>query len=200
MKNINWIFILAFFLTGCPPAKKQEPVPGGAKTDSSVTGTASSTKVETANADSLDYEAVGASTLKTESLARSKAELKARESIVSLLSADACRMMEGFSSAQPDLFVGRLDKPKYAKQITEAFLKSTMLRNSRVSEYSKSDKGDTTFASIEMPLMDGYAEIERVLVDVGTKSKFLNSDADKFKKAFKEFFMAEKKRQLTKPS
>ncbi len=198
MKKINWIFLLGFILAGCPPAKKQEPQKDGVKADSS--STASDSKMQSGSTESGDYEAIGSSTLKTESMARSKAELKARENIITMLSADACRMVEKFSSVQKDLFAGSVDVAQYCNQITDAFKKSTTLRNSRISEYSKSDKGDTTFATVEMPLDDGYSEIERIVVEVGTKSKFLGSDVEQFKKSFKEFFLAEKKRQLTTPS
>lgn len=203
MKQMTWVFSLLFliFLSGCGETKKQEPKNESTAEKKEIPASDETTeKAETM--DELVYEGVGVSVLKMESTARSQAELKGRVDIIKTLGEDAVQLMMEFSQLQKDLFVNDLDTAAFAKSLKEYFGKESIsLKGSSVSEYRQSEKGDTTFADMEMPLMDGYEVIESALVSVGTKSRFLKADAvDTFKKSFHEFFMAEKKKLLTKPS
>jgi hypothetical protein len=203
MKQLTWVFSLLFliFSIGCGETKKQEPKNESNTEKKEVPAKEENTE-KTETMDELVYEGVGVSVLKMESTARSQAELKGRVDIIKTLGEDAVQLMTEFSSLQKDLFVSGLDTAAFAKSLKEYFGKESIsLKGSSVSEYRQSEKGDTTFADMEMPLMAGYEVIESAIVNVGTKSHFLKADAvDTFKKNFQEFFMAEKKRLLTKPS
>ena len=205
MKQMTWMFSLLFliFSAGCGETKKQDTKTEttAEKKELPASGTETSEKTET-TMDELVYEGVGVSVLKMESAARSQAELKGRVDIIKTLSGDAVQLMTEFSALQKDLFVNDLDTGAFAKGLKEYFGKESIaLKGSSVSEYRRSEKGDTTFADMEMPLMAGYEVIESAIIHVGTKSHFLKTDAlDTFKKNFHEFFMAEKKKLLTKPS
>lgn len=200
MKKVIFV-IVATLLFGCGPSKQNEPKKEEPKKDSVAV---TITEPETADSSTLDdlvYEGVGASVLKIESNARSQAELKGRTEIIKALAADAAGLLKIFIPAQKGFFVDNVNADNYAKKVEEALNKSTTLRGSKVSEYSQSPKKDTTYAMMEMPLMNGYEEIEKVIVEVGQKEKFLKAEhADHFRMAFKDFFLAEKKKLLTEPS
>jgi hypothetical protein len=116
------------------------------------------------------------------------------------LADDAAKLIKAFGGAHgAHVLVPNADLEKYAKGAAESLGKSATLRGSAVQEYSQSAGKDTTYATIEIPLMNGYDEIERVLVEVGQKNGYIAS-ADSFRKMFREFFIAEKKKMLTVPS
>lgn len=203
MKKFGWVLCLTVFafLVSCGETKKQEPKNETAaeKKETPVT----EEKSEKAEAlEDLVYEEVGASTLKTESAARSQAELKGRVAIIRSIGNDAVQLACEFSQLRKDLFAEELDTAALAKALRDYFGKESItLKGSSVSEYSRSDKGDTTFALMEMPLMAGYEVIETAIIAVGMKMRLFRAEsADGFKKDFREFFMAEKKKLLTKPS
>ena len=152
--------------------------------------------------DDLVYEGVGVSLLKMESTARSQAELKGRVEIIKALNQDAVLLMKEFSVLRKDLFADNLDTAAFAKRLNEFFAKeSVQLKGSSVSEYRRSEKEDTTFAYMEMPLMAGYEVVEFAVETVGVKLHVLKENSlDTFRKDFHEFFMAEKKKLLTMPS
>lgn len=204
MKQIEWIFSVAFlmFFLSCGESKKQELKKETPAEKTDATASKETTEKSESTPDDLVYEGVGVSLLKMESTARSQAELKGRVEIIKTLNQDAVLLMKEFSLLQKDLFTDNLDTAAFAKGLRDYFGKETIqLKGSSVSEYKRSEKQDTTFAYMEMPLMSGYEIIESAIVSVGIKSRFLKSDAtDAFKKYFHEFFMAEKKRLLTIPS
>jgi hypothetical protein len=203
MNKYGWAFILPMliFSLNCGEAKKQEPK-NEAASEKKETPVIEEKTEKAETMDDLVYEETGISILKTESAARSQAELKGRVEIIKALGRDAADLGTVFAALQKELFAEGLDTAAFAKAIREYFGKEKiMLKGSSVSEYSRSEKGDSTFALMEMPLMAGYDVIESAILTVGLKSKFLKADAvDNFKKNFHEFFMAEKKKLLTKPS
>ncbi|KAB2878944.1 hypothetical protein F9K33_11300 [bacterium] len=204
MKQITWMFSFVFtlFSLNCGEAKKQDVKKEEAAEKKEVSESTETTEKSETTMDDLVYEGVGVSVLKMESTARSQAELKGRVDIIKALTHDAVLLMREFSVIQKDLFAGDLDTAAFAKGIIEYFGKeSIQLKGSSVSEYKRSQKEDTTFAYMEMPLMAGYDVIETAVVTVGTKSHYLKEGAEEsFKKNFHEFFMAEKKKLLTIPS
>lgn len=202
MKPKIWIISLALigFFLSCGDSKKQE-----AKKDPGVEKSATAKEnAETSESTSEDlvYEGVGISTLKMESTARSQAELKGRVELIKALHADAVFLIREFSKLQKDLFSDRMESETFEKKLNEYFNNETIqLKGSSVSEYRRSEKGDTTFADMEMPLTAGYDVIETAIVSVGLTSGYIQSGAvDNFKKSFRDFFMAEKKKLLTKPA
>lgn len=201
MMKYGWILSLMVFLSfSCGEAKKQEPK-NETTAEKKETPATEEKPAKAETMDELVYEETGVSTLKTEAAARSQAELKGRVELIRALSRDAADLATVFATLQKNLFAEGLDTAAFAKAIREYFgNEKIMLKGSAVSEYARSDKGDTTFALMEMPLMAGYEVIESAIVSVGTKSNFLKADAvDTFKKVFHEFFMAEKKKLLTIP-
>lgn len=204
MKQMTWMFSLLFlfFSAGCGETKKQDPKNESTAEKKEIPASEETAEKTETTTDELVYEGVGVSVLKMESAARSQAELKGRVDIIKTLGEDAVLLMKEFSVLQKELFVSDLDTAVFAKGLKEYFGKESIsLKGSAVSEYRRSEKEDTTFADMEMPLMAGYEVIESAMVSVGTKSHFLKADAvDTFKKNFHEFFMAEKKKLLTKPS
>lgn len=201
MKKIFLLFLTVIFFN-CGPSKQNEPKKEEPKKDSVTVATIESETVDSGSTlDDLVYEGVGASVLKIESNARSQAELKGRTEIIKALATDAAGLLKVFIPAQKGFFADNVNVEDYAKKVEEALKKSTTLRGSKVSEYSQSAKKDTTYAMMEMPLMNGYEEIEKAIVEVGQKEKFLKTEhADHFKMAFKDFFIVEKKKLLTEPS
>ncbi len=190
-------------LMGCSDSKKKTPT-DAKKSESENPTTPSKTEemnsADTTKIEELVYDAMGASKLRTESAARSDAELNGRKKLIKVLADDAVQLMQSFYKLNPEYF----DKPDtalFAKKIQEAFKKSTTLKGSAVSEYSLSPKKDTTYASLEMPLMNGYEAIEKVVVETGAIGKFLKPERiDDFRKNFHNYFMAMKKKLLTEPS
>lgn len=203
MKKCAWILslVMMLFSISCGEAKKQENKKEETAEKKEVPA-ASETAEKSDTMEDLIYEGTGVSLLKGESTARSQAELKGRVDIIKTLNQDAIQLINEFSALQKELFADPLDTAAFAKNIREYFNReSIQLKGSSVSEYRRSEKGDTTFADMEMPLMAGYEVIEAAIVSVGVKSQFLKADAvDTFKKNFHEFFMAEKKKLLTKPA
>lgn len=198
--KLFFVMALAVLIGSCGPQK-----PADARTDQPVA--TDTTRVEPAvttndtssSLEELVYEATGASTLKKETLARSQAEQKGRVAIMKVLAEDASQLIKAFAAVHgAHVLTPNADLEKYATEAAESLTKAATLRGSAVQEYSQSSKKDTTYATIEMPLMNGYEEIERVLVDVGQKNGYFSS-ADSFKKMFREFFMIEKKKMLTVP-
>lgn len=201
MQKIIFVIFSTMVLLSCGPSKQNEPKKEEPKKDSVAVTTTETETADSSTLDDLVYEGVGASVLKIESNARSQAELKGRKEIIKALAADAATLLKVFIPAQKGFFADNTDADDYAKKVEEALNKATTLRGSKVSEYSQSAKKDTMYAMLEMPLMNGYEEIERAVIEVGQKEKFLKTEhADHFKAAFKDFFLAEKKKLLTEPS
>lgn len=196
MKSIFGSLVAAIVLTGCP-AKKTDP-----GTEVKVDKDSIETKIETedleaaATLDELIYEARGASLLKKESLARSQAELKGRVELIKTLAADAGRLIAAFAKAHPQHFAKAVDADDYASKISAFLEKETTLKGSRISEYNEA--ADTTFATVEISLMNGYDVIEKAVIEVGRENGYLlESSVSEFKKTFKAFFLEEKKKLLT---
>jgi hypothetical protein len=196
MKSIFGMMAAAILLTGCP-AKKTDP-----ETETRVDKDSVEAKIVTedreaaASLDELIYEARGASLLKKESLARSQAELKGRVELIKTLAADAGRLVAAFAKVHPQHFAKAVDAGDYASKISAFLEKETTLKGSRISEYG--EEADTTFATVEISLMNGYDVIEKAVVEVGRESGYLQeSSVSEFKKTFKAFFLEEKKKLLT---
>lgn len=199
MKKSIFGWTLAVLLAGCP-AKKTEPVTTAKIDNDSVESKID--EVEDTAATSLDelvYEARGASMLKKESLARSQAELKGRAELIKTLAADAGQLVGAFARKHPQHFAKSVDAEDYASKISVFLEKETTLKGSHISEYS--EEADTTFATVEISLMNGYDVIEKAVVEVGRESGYLQeSSVSEFKKTFKAFFLEEKKKLLTPPA
>jgi hypothetical protein len=198
MKSVLWALMLTVGVVSCGPQKKQGDETGTtvqqpARTDSPAV------VADAGSLDELVYEGVGASLLKKESLARSQAEQKGRVAIMKVLGEDAAALIRLFAQRHAEVLTEGADVETFARSAEAALNQSTTLRGSRVSEYTQSANKDTTFAILEMPLMSGYDAIEQALADVGQKGKYLKS-GDEFRKMFREFFLAEKKKLLTVPS
>lgn len=194
------VFCALWLAMGCRDTKK---TPGKQDTtriaQSNVTpdkDTAASEKAS--DLSDLVYESIGNSILKMESNARSQAELKGRKDMIRVLAEEAKKLIADFSKIQPGLFAENLNAEAYGKAVEESMNKSTTLKGCQVSEYKTS--GDTTYAFMEIPLMNGYEIIEKALTETGIKNNYLKSDkAEVFKKLFNEYFIAEKKKLLTPP-
>ncbi len=195
MKSIFGMMAAAILLTGCPAKKTDPETETRVDKDSVETKTVTEDR-EAASLDELIYEARGASLLKKESLARSQAELKGRVELIKTLAADAGRLVAAFAKVHPQHFAKAVDAGDYASKISAFLEKETTLKGSRISEYS--EEADTTFATVEISLMNGYDVIEKAVVEVGRESGYLQeSSVSEFKKTFKAFFLEEKKKLLT---
>ncbi len=194
--------LFTFLLTACPAQKTDDPGKTGPVTPKDTTKQVVTKDNEGATElDELVYEAVGSSTLKIESNARSQAELKGRKEMINTLAAEAKKLIALFIQKQPSLFSGNVNAEEYGKAIEQTMNESTTLRGCKVSEYSQSDNSDTTFAVMEMELMLGYDVIETAVVKAGIQKNYVESgNTEHLKKTFKEFFLKEKKKLLTKPA
>ncbi len=199
--KLFFVMALTVLIGSCGPQKPVDPKKDPATPVDTTTSAQTTTSVDSsASIDDLVYEATGASTLKKETLARSQAEQRGRVAIMKVLAEDASQLIKAFAAVHGShVLTPNADLEKYAREAAESLTKAATLRGSAVQEYGQSPKKDTTYATIEMPLMNGYEEIERVLVDVGQKNGYLAS-VESFKKMFREFFMVEKKKMLTVPS
>jgi hypothetical protein len=194
-------FLATLVLVACPSQKKngKETV---IDTPKDTTTKVVNLEKETASElDELVYEGIGASVLKIESNARSQAELKGRKEVIRVMAEDAKQLIKLFIQEQPGFFSDGVNADEYGKAIEETMNASSTLKGCKVSEYNQSENKDTTFASMEMELMNGYDVIESAVISAGMKNKYLNeAKTDSFKKTFKEFFTIQKKKLLTKPA
>lgn len=194
--------LFTFLLTACPAQKTDDPGKTGQVTTKDTTNqVVTPDKEGVTELDELVYEAVGTSVLKTESNARSQAELKGRKEMINTLAEEAKKLITQFIAEQPGLFASGVSAEEYGKAIEETMNAGTTLRGCKVSEYSQSDNNDTTFAVMEMELMLGYDVIEKAVLTAGIQKKYVDAgNTDNLKKTFKEFFLKEKKKLLTKPA
>ena len=200
-RNLILAVIFSIVLTACPAQKKNGKDTTTIDVPKDTTKTQIIEKDTPTELDELVYEGVGASVLKIESNAKSQAELKGRKEIIRVLAEDAKQLIKLFMQEQPGFFVGNANADDFGKAIEETMNASSTLKGCKVSEYSQSEKNDTTFASMEIALMNGYDVIETAVVAAGTEKKFMEaSKTDSFKKVFREFFIKEKKKLLTKPA
>lgn len=198
IKRIS-IGVMAMLIVSCGPGKKEEPVKPPSSIQDTTVAQPAVVQDTGSSLEDLVYEGVGASTLKKETLARSQAEQKGRVAIMKALADDAAQLIQVFGGAHGShVLTANADMAKYAKEASESLSKSATLRGSAVQEYGQSAAKDTTYATIEIPLMNGYEEIERVLVEVGQKNGYIKS-VDDFRRMFREFFLTEKKKMLTVP-
>lgn len=200
-RNLIFAVIFSIVLTACPAQKKNGKDTTTIDVPKDTTKTQTIEKDTPTELDELVYEGVGASVLKIESNAKSQAELKGRKEIIRVLAEDARQLIKLFMQEQPGFFAGNANADDFGKAIEETMNASSTLKGCKVSEYSQSEKNDTTFASMEIALMSGYDVIETAVVAAGTDKKFMEaSKTDSFKKVFREFFIKEKKKLLTKPA
>ncbi len=195
------VFLASLILCACPSQKndKKDPVTADGPKDPPKEVTVE--KETASELDELVYEGVGASVLKSESNARSQAELKGRKEIIRVLAEDAGQLIKLFIREQPGFFVSDINADEFGKAIGETMEASSVLKGCKISEYSQSENKDTTFAAMEMDLMNGYETIEAAIITAGTQKKLMESSrVETFKKTFKEFFLKEKKKLLTKPA
>ncbi len=196
MKRTLLVLLSAAVWMGCPSKtdpKKDDPV----KKDSLEKEIPKISESEEATSlEELVYDAEGASILKKESLAKSQAEHKARVELVGVLAREAVNMMQAFAVAHPTV-IQTSDTAAFGIKVKAAMEKETTLKGSQIGEYDQ--RGDSTIASVEIALMSGYDVIEAALVQVGAKEKYI-ADAEGFRKAFREFFLSEKKKLVTRPS
>ena len=189
------------FFLGCP-AKKEEPKKEDTKdavADNTVTKDSEIKADADSSLDDVIYDAVGRSTSKNEMIARDKAELLARAALVKVLAKDAHELIKNFSSVEKSVFSSGVDGEAFGKKVEETMIKDTKLRGSKISESTRSANKDTMLVTIEISLMGGYETMEHAIIDVGQKEKYL-SDVDNFRKLFRQFFTAQKKKTLTEPS
>jgi len=198
-RHIFGLLVAALVWTGCP-AKKTEPTPDSGHDKDSVKTVADTAQDDAAKSlDELVYEARGTSLLKKESLARSQSELKGRVALVKTLAEDAGKLIRAFIAVHPELFAKSVNADKFSTKIAAHMDKETTLKGSRIEEYNT--ESDTMFAFVEISLMDGYSVIEKAVVEVGKQAGYLNeASVPDFQKAFKSFFLEEKKKLLTLPS
>jgi hypothetical protein len=196
---ITLVFI--FFCVNCGDTKK-DPQKQTTTQNNQTQNVPKGDSVITEKADDLTdlvYEGTGFSLLKIESTARSQAELKGRKDVIKSMAEDAKKLINGFFTLQPGLFSDNPDIEAYGKAVEEFMNKGTTLKGCQTSEIKTSK--DTTFAYMEMPLMNGYEVIENALAEVGKNKNFLKNDKiDTFKKLFHDYFLSEKKKMLTQPT
>lgn len=199
MKPFYFLLLGFLLITACPSGKKDDPgKTQGDQNQTTLVKPDNDNEEKPAELTELVYEGVGKSVLKIESNARSQAELKGRKELIRVLAEDARKMLVLFMREQPVWF-SSVNAEQYAKEVEETMIASATLKGSRVSEYSQN--GDTTFAVMEISLLDGYETIESTIVSVGLQKQHLNAEKkDDFRKTFKEFFLKEKKKLLTPPA
>jgi len=193
-------FLLSWVFEACP-SKKIET----SKDDKTPVVDSSAVKILEIKAEadtSLDdviYDAIGRSTSKNETIARDKAELLGRAELVKVLAKDAHRLIKDFSAIEKSVFSPAADGDAFGKKVEEAMIRDSKLSGSKPTEYNRSANKDTLLVTVEIPLMGGFEAMERVMIEVGQKEKYL-SDVDNFRKLFKQYFVAQKKKALTEPS
>lgn len=200
MKNVLIVILLMLFFASCGDSTKQ----ASKQDEKTVTPDESPTDApeKAASLDELVYEGEGRSTIKAESAARSQGELKGRAALLHTLEADASGLIADFSKKYPDLVSTSATPEAWNKALRAHFnSEKFVLKGSMATEYGKSERGDTLIVTMSLPLMAGYEVIEGALVDAGLKDQFLSSSGiESFKKAFREYYVTEKKKLLTMPS